>query len=269
VRDGETASVAQVVIVDSPREAGELAASAILLALREKHDLVLGLATGSSPQVVYRELARKIRQGKIDVSGLRCFALDEYVGLSPDHPASYHSTIHSSVVVPLGLNPDLVAVPPGSFDSVLSAGKDYEDKIEQAGGVDIQLLGLGSNGHIGFNEPGSSLASLTRVKTLTEQTRLDNARFFGSLEDVPTHCVTQGIGTILRSRRIFLLAFGGLKSQAVARAVEGPVSSACPGSAIQLHPRVSVIADEAAAAGLSQIDYYRHAWTSRPEWQQL
>ena len=269
MRAGKMASVAQVVIVDSPREAGELVGSAILLALREKPDLVLGLATGSSPQPVYLELARRIKEEQIDVSHLRCCALDEYVGLSPDHPASYYSTIRNSVVVPLGLNPDLVAVPPGSFDDVLHAGQDYEERIEQAGGVDIQILGLGSNGHIGFNEPGSSLASLTRVKTLTEQTRLDNARFFDSLEDVPTHCVTQGIGTILRARRIFLFAFGAAKSEALARAVEGPVSSACPGSAIQLHPRVTVIADEAAAAGLSQIDYYRRAWTSRPEWQQL
>lgn len=262
-------SVAQVVIVESPRQAGELVGSAILTALREKPDLVLGLATGSSPQPVYLELAKRIVQEQIDISRLRCFALDEYVGLSPDHPASYHSTIRNTVVVPLGLDPDLVAVPPGSFDNVLRAGDDYEARIERAGGVDIQILGLGSNGHIGFNEPGSSLASLTRVKTLTEQTRVDNARFFDSLEDVPTHCVTQGIGTILRAKRIFLFAFGATKSEALARAVEGPVSSACPGSAIQLHPRVTVLADQEAASGLSQIDYYRRAWTSRPEWQHL
>lgn len=263
------AQLAQVVIVESAREAGELVSSAILLALREKPDLVLGLATGSSPQPVYSELAKKINQEQIDLSMLRCFALDEYVGLPPGHPASYHTTIQTSVVVPLGLNPDLVAVPPGSFEDVLHAGRDYEARIEQAGGVDIQILGLGSNGHIGFNEPGSSLASLTRVKTLTEQTRFDNARFFDSVEEVPTHCVTQGIGTILRSKRIFLFAFGAIKSEAVARAVEGPVSSACPGSAIQLHPRVTVLADEEAASGLSQMDYYRRAWTSRPDWQHL
>lgn len=261
--------MAQVVIVKSADEAAEIASGAILEALREKPNLVLGLATGSSPQLTYLELGRRIRQEKIDVSQMRCFALDEYVGLSPNHPSSYRSAILRNVATPLGLNTDLVVVPPGTFNDVLLVGQEYEALIERAGGIDIQILGLGSNGHIGFNEPGSSLASLTRVKTLTDQTRIDNARFFETLDAVPTHCVTQGIGTILRSRRIFLFAFGPGKSRAVAKAVEGPVSSSCPGSAIQLHPRVTVLVDEAAASRLTRIDYYRKAWTSRPDWQRL
>jgi len=136
-----------------------------------------------------------------------------------------------------------------------------------AGGVDLQILGIGRTGHIGFNEPGSSLASLTRVKTLTEPTRLDNARFFDNPDDVPMHCITQGIGTILRARHLVLLAFGEAKAHAVAAAVEGPVSANQPGSAIQLHPHTTVIVDEAAASRLENLDYYRHAWANKPAWQ--
>jgi glucosamine-6-phosphate deaminase len=261
--------MAQVVVVGSARKAGMLVAEAILLALRDKPDLVLGLATGSSPQAVYTELASRIRDEHIDVSHMRCFALDEYVGLSRDHPASYYSTIQREVVRPLGLNPDLVVVPRGSLADAPDSGNDFEGRLNDAGGVDIQILGLGSNGHVGFNEPGSSLASLTRVKTLAEQTRMDNARFFDAPEGVPMHCVTQGIGTILRARQIMLLAFGSSKAEAVSRAVEGPVSSSCPASAIQLHPRVTVLADSAASSQLTQLDYYQRAWKSKPDWQRL
>jgi glucosamine-6-phosphate deaminase len=265
----ERATVAQVVVVDGAHEAGILASSTILLALKEKPNLVLGLATGASPQPVYRSLASRISNQHIDVSLVRGFALDEYVGLSPDHPASYNSTINREVVLPMGLDPDRVLVPRGKVAEVSHAGEDFEEQLTQSGGVDIQILGVGSNGHVGFNEPGSSLASLTRVKTLTEQTRSDNARFFDSPEEVPTHCVTQGIGTILRARRIILLAFGLSKAQALSRAVEGPITSSCPASAIQLHPRVTVLADLEAASQLTQLDYYQRAWQSRPDWQRL
>ena len=147
------------------------------------------------------------------------------------------------------------------------AGESYERAIAEAGGVDLQVLGIGRTGHIGFNEPGSSLASLTRVKTLTEQTRDDNARFFDSLDDVPRHCITQGLGTILRARHLVLLAFGEGKAEAVAGAVEGPVSASLPGSAIQLHPHVTVIVDEAAAARSRFADYYRFAWDNRLDFE--
>lgn len=263
------APVAQVVVVEDSREAAMLVAESIVSEIRTKPGLVLGLSTGSSPQPVYGELAARINDEKIDVSHVRGFALDEYVGLPLDHPASYRSTISREVVVPLGLDPKMVMVPNGSLEEVHHSGQDFEELLRKVGGVDIQILGIGANGHVGFNEPGSSLASLTRIKTLTEQTRVDNARFFDALEQVPTHCVTQGIGTILRSKRIFMLAFGLSKADAVARAVEGPVSSSCPASAIQLHPRVTVFADLAASKQLTQIDYYRHAWQSKPEWQTL
>ena len=156
--------------------------------------------------------------------------------------------IAREVVEPLGLDPRRIRVPDGSLDGIEHAGDDYERAIAEAGGVDLQILGIGTDGHIGFNEPGSSFASLTRVKTLTEQTRDDNARFFDSVDDVPRHCITQGLGTILRARHLVLLAFGEGKAEAVAGAVEGPLTASLPGSAIQLHPHATVVVDEAAAS---------------------
>ncbi|MCU1423712.1 MAG: glucosamine-6-phosphate deaminase [Microbacteriaceae bacterium] len=250
--------MAEVVIVETADAAGEIVADEIQRLLEAKPDAVLGLATGSTPLTTWKALARRA----LDLSAVRGFALDEYVGLEPGHPESYRSVITREVVVPLGLNPDLVRVP-ADRGPVETAGEDYERAILEAGGVDLQILGIGSTGHIGFNEPGSSLASLTRVKTLTERTRLDNARYFSSPEEVPMHCVTQGLGTILRAGHLVLLAFGEGKAEAIAGAVEGPVTASLPGSAIQLHPRVTVVVDEAAASSLRFADYYRHAWNNR------
>ncbi|WP_173923641.1 glucosamine-6-phosphate deaminase [Agromyces sp. Marseille-P2726] len=261
--------MAEVVIVDDEEAAGALVADAIVALIRRKPDAVLGLATGSTPLASYRALASRIADERIDVRGVRGFALDEYVGLPAGHPESYRSVITREVVEPLGLTPELVRVPNGDPASIRTAGADYEASLLAAGGVDLQILGIGRTGHIGFNEPGSSLASLTRVKTLTEHTREDNARFFNSPDDVPMHCITQGIGTILRARHLVLLAFGEAKARAVAAAVEGPVSASQPGSAIQLHPHTTVIVDDAAASGLANLDYYRHAWAHKPDWQRI
>jgi glucosamine-6-phosphate deaminase len=160
-----------------------------------------------------------------------------------------------------------VHVPDGSLDGIEHAGAEYDAKIRAAGGVDLQLLGIGTDGHIGFNEPGSSFSSRTRVKTLTEQTRKDNARFFDFLDQVPMHCITQGLGTILEARHLVLLAYGEGKAQAVADAVEGPLSAFVPGSAIQLHPHTTVVVDEAAASRLKLADYYRYTFANKPAWQ--
>lgn len=252
--------MAEVVIVESADAAGELAADAIEHLVATVPRPVLGLATGSTPLTTWRALARR----GLDLSHVRGFALDEYVGLPPGHPQSYRTVITREVVEPLGLTPSLVRVP-AERGPLVTAGEEYEAAIEAAGGIDLQVLGIGSTGHIGFNEPGSSFASLTRIKTLTERTRADNARFFASPDDVPMHCVTQGLGTILRARHLVLLAFGAAKAAALAGAVEGPVTSSLPGSAIQLHPHVTVIVDEAAAAQLRYADYYRHAWRHRLE----
>ncbi len=259
--------MAEVVILRGSAEearaaAGELAAGLIEKVVRAKPDAVLGLATGSTPLPVWAALARR----DLDWRHVRGFALDEYVGLPAGHPESYRAVITREVVDPLGLTPSLVHVPGDDGGPIASAGDRYEAAIREAGGVDIQVLGIGRTGHIGFNEPGSSFASRTRVKTLTEATRADNARFFASADEVPMHCLTQGLGTILDARALVLLAFGEAKADAVAGAVEGPVSASLPGSAIQLHPEVTVILDEAAASRLRFADYYRYAWDNRPDW---
>lgn len=259
----------EVVIVTNAEAAGALAAAAILELARVKRDAVLGLATGSTPLPVYRALAAARAPGEHDLSLLSAFALDEYVGLPTRHPESYRAVIDREVVEPLGLDPERVHVPNGALAGIRSAGADYEQAIRAAGGIDLQLLGIGTDGHVGFNEPGSSLASLTRVKTLMEQTRKDNARFFDRPEDVPMHCITQGLGTILRARHLMLLAFGERKAPAVAAAVEGGVSSNHPGTIIQLHPHATVLVDEAAASRLEHGDYYRYAWANKPAWQGL
>lgn len=252
--------MAEVVIVGDAREGGALAAELIARRVLADPATVLGLATGSTPLSTWAALARR----GLDLSRVRGFALDEYVGLTPGSPQSYRATVLRDIVEPLGLDPGRVRVP-GDDGALEGAGERYEAAIAAAGGVDLQVLGIGTTGHIGFNEPGSSLASRTRVKTLTEQTRRDNARFFGSLDEVPRHCLTQGLGTIRDARRLVLLAWGAGKAEAVAGAVEGPVSASCPGSAIQLHPDVTVIVDEPAAARLRFADYYRHAWAHRHE----
>ena len=255
--------MAEVVIVGSADEAGEIAAGIIQSLITNLPDAVLGFATGSTPLSTYRALAAR----GLDLGAVRGFALDEYVGLPPGHPESYRAVIDREVVGPLGLQDRNVRVPGDDGMPLQGAGERYEADIHAAGGVDLQLLGIGRTGHIGFNEPGSSLASLTRVKTLTESTRIDNARFFDSLDQVPTHCITQGLGTILRARQLVLLAFGEAKAAAVASALEGPVSSSTPGSVVQLHPKVTVIVDEAAAARLENADYYRYAWDQRLDWE--
>jgi len=259
--------MAEVVVVPDAQAAGALVADTLVALIRRKADAVLGLATGSTPLATYRALAERVRAEQLDVSAVRGFALDEYVGLPTGHPESYRAVITREVVEPLGLNPRLVQVPSGDPATITRAGADYETAIAAAGGVDLQILGIGRSGHIGFNEPGSSLASRTRIKTLTEATRIDNARFFASIEDVPTHCITQGIGTILAARHLVLLAFGPSKAAAVAAAVEGPVSASQPGSAIQLHPHVTVIVDAPAGSQLGQLAYYEHAWAHKPAWQ--
>ena len=257
--------MAEIVIVRDKEAAGALVAGHIAALIRENPETVLGLATGSTPLPVYEALRTRLEG--VDVSRVRGFALDEYVGIDPAHPESYRSVITREVVEPLGLNPALINTPDGTPDGIEHHGEDYEAAILDAGGIDLQILGIGTDGHIGFNEPGSSFASQTRVKTLTQQTRRDNARFFDSVDDVPMHCITQGLGTILRARHLVLLAFGEGKAAAVAGAVEGPVSASLPGSAIQLHARATVVVDEAAASQLTRAEYYRYAYDNKPDWQ--
>lgn len=217
---------------------------------------MLGLATGSSPVGTYDALAKLVRAGELDVTGVTGFALDEYVGLDYAHPESYHAVIHRTVTEPLGLDPHRVHVPDGLAEDLHHACAAFEQAINDAGGIDVQILGIGTNGHIGFNEPTSSLGSRTRFKTLSMQTRADNARFFDSPDEVPRHCLTQGIGTVLDARKIILVAHGEAKAAAIAAMIEGPLTSMCPASALQLHPDATVIIDRAAAGELQLADYY-------------
>lgn len=261
--------MAEVVIVESGAAAGTLIAQSIRDLIEASPTAVLGLATGSTPLPIYRALARSLAEDPLDLSGVRGFSLDEYVGMPDGHPQSYRSVITREVVEPLGLTPANIRVPNADLRTLQESGAEYEEAIRAAGGVDLQILGIGRTGHLGFNEPGSSFASLTRVKTLAQATRADNARFFDSPSDVPMHCVTQGLGTILRARHLVLLATGEQKAAAIAAAVEGPITASQPGSAIQLHPHVTVVVDEAAASRLANADYYRYAWDNRLAWARI
>jgi glucosamine-6-phosphate deaminase len=254
-------------VVISP-DAEVLSADAIEALVRAHPAAVLGLATGSSPLPTYRRLIRRHRDGTgPSYDGVRCFLLDEYVGLPAGHPETYRETIFRELTDALGISRDRVHSPdPADLEH---AGRRYEEAIVAAGGVDLQVLGIGSDGHLAFNEPGSSLASVTRIKTLTARTRADNARFFGSVDAVPRHVLTQGLGTILRARHLLLLAAGAGKADAVAAAVEGPLSASCPASVLQLHPHATVLVDEAAAGRLERASYYREVYAAKPPWQGL
>ncbi|SFT33293.1 glucosamine-6-phosphate deaminase [Geodermatophilus amargosae] len=257
----------EVIVLPGPDDVARVAADVVAGVVRRRPGAVLGLATGSSPVGVYAELARRVAAGELDLSGVRGFALDEYVGLPAGHPESYAAVIGRDVTGRLGLDPARVHVPDGRAADLEAAAEDYEQAIAAAGGVDVQLLGIGANGHIGFNEPTSSFGSRTRLKTLAPRTRADNARFFDSPDEVPMHCLTQGLGTILGARRLLLVAQGSAKAEAVAAAVEGPLTSMCPASALQLHPRATVVVDEAAAARLTLLDHYRQVYARKPAWQ--
>ncbi|WP_120521299.1 glucosamine-6-phosphate deaminase [Arthrobacter celericrescens] len=259
----------EVVILPGNRQIGRLAADAIEELLRRKPDAVLGLATGSSPLPVYDELSRRHNEEGLDFSNAHAFALDEYVGLEPGHPESYREVIRREFTDRVNIDPANVHSPDGTAEDLPAACAAYEDAIRERGGVDLQILGVGTDGHIGFNEPGSSLVSRTRIKTLIEQTRKDNARFFGSIDDVPHHVVTQGLGTIMDARHVILIATGARKAQAVCDFVEGPVAAICAASVLQLHPHATILIDEAAASSLKLADYYRHAFESKPKWQGL
>ncbi|GAA2030994.1 glucosamine-6-phosphate deaminase [Terrabacter terrae] len=255
-------------IAESAADAASTAADLIQRAVRAKPEVVLGLATGSSPVGIYDELARRLSDGGISLAAASAFMLDEYVGLPPDHPQAYRSVIEDKFTRKVDIDPAHVHGPDGTADDVEAACADYEQAIRAAGGIDVQILGIGTDGHIAFNEPSSSLASRTRIKTLTRQTRIDNSRFFdGDLDAVPSHCLTQGIGTILEARQILLIAAGSAKAEAIRQTVEGPVSARWPATALQLHPAVTVLLDPAAASRLDLADYYREVWANKPEWQ--
>ncbi len=253
----------EVIIQPDVTAASQLAARMVARQLREKPNSVLGLPTGSTPLLLYRELVAL----KLDWRRVTTFNLDEYVGLGPDHPQSYARFMWENLFRQVNILRKNVHIPDGLAKDIPKFCTRYERQIRQVGGIDLQVLGIGTDGHIGFNEPSSSLASRTRIKTLTAETRRDNARFFGREEDVPHHVITMGIGTIMEARQVLLLAFGENKAAAVAAAVEGPITAMCPASILQMHPVAKIVVDEAAAGRLQKTDYYRWVFAQKPLWQ--
>lgn len=247
----------RVIIENDADAVADVATQIMSEQLVRKPDSVLGLATGSTPLKLYGRLVQECQTGRISFAKVTTFNLDEYVGLEPGHSQSYRYFMDQHLFRDVDINLQQTYLPQVHVDDLNQAGKRYEEQIVSAGGIDLQLLGIGADGHIGFNEPGSSLASRTRLKALTRQTRQDNSRFFESIDQVPQLAVTMGIGSILEARRCLILATGAGKSEAVRDMIEGPVASRVPASALQLHPDVIAIVDQEAAQRLVYCDYYQ------------
>jgi glucosamine-6-phosphate deaminase len=258
----------EVIIQLNQEAAAALVARITAKELRANPTLVLGLATGSTMECVYRNLVRLHREEKLDFSLCRTFNLDEYVGLFPADPNSYRHYMEHHLFHHVNVDPRNTHLPNGLAQDLDGECRRYEAAIKRVGGVDLQLLGIGKAGHIGFNEPLSALQSRTRVKALTPTTIKQNAPFFGGEEHMPRRAITMGVGTIIEARRCLLLATGESKADVIARAVEGPITSMVSASAMQLHPHCTVIVDEAAAGKLKEKDYYRWIFENEPEWQE-
>lgn len=251
----------ELMIHKNYQEMSKAAALAVADVLNRKPNAVLGMATGSTPLGLYQELVRLHREEGLDFSQVTTFNLDEYVGLPVSHPQSYHYFMHENFFKHVNIPRQNVYIPSGTTNNYRAFCDWYEQRIHDCGGIDVQILGIGSDGHIAFNEPTSSLSSRTRLKTLAEPTINDNARFFDRREDVPIYAITMGVGTILEARQIILLANGKNKASAIAAAVEGPVTSMITASALQLHPSTQVYLDEDAAGALKMRSYY--AWIQK------
>lgn len=257
----------EIIIQPDDRAGYKLAARILAAAVRARPAAVLGLVTGRTALPLYEEVKRLHRDEKLTFSSVRTFNLDEYVGLPPEHPASYHSFMKTHLFDGIDIKRSHTHIPNGMAADIPEECRSYEERIREAGGIDLQILGIGADGHIGFNEPSSSLGSRTRIKTLTDGTRRDNAHAFQKLDDVPRHVITMGVGTIMDARTCLVLAFGMGKAEPVARAVEGPVTAMVPASALQFHPDVKVILDRQSAAGLTRKEYYEKVFRDKPEWQ--
>ena len=254
----------EIIINENHNALAKIVVDSIEAMVVQKPDSVLGVATGSTPIPIYEELARRVDAG-LDLSQLKIFGLDEYVGLDENNEQSYAYFIREHIIEPCKINPENVRLLSGVAPDLKAEAKDFEDAIAAAGGIDLQILGVGHNGHIAFNEPSSSLASRTRRITLTEKTIEANSRFYNSIDEVPHHAISQGIGTILEARHLVMLAYGEEKSDAGKGMIEGPVAAFMPASALQLHPRVSILIDEGAASQLVKADFYKYGWESKEE----
>ncbi len=246
----------EIIITKNYDEMSRVSAGIIAREIKKKHDLVLGLATGDTPVGTYKELVKLHKSEGLDFSKAKSFNLDEYVGLAPTHPNSYNFFMWDNLFRHVNINPTNVHIPQGNTDDPEEFCIWYEEQIKKAGGVDLQVVGIGGDGHIAFNEPGSSFASRTRVKALFKQTIEDNSRFFDKMEDVPRFAITMGIGTILEARKTLLIASGKKKAEVCAQFIEGPVTSQITATALQLHNYVTVVLDEEAASKLTRTEYY-------------
>ena len=254
----------EIIIKETYQEMSAAAAKAVAKVLNAKPNAVLGLATGSTPLALYKELVRMHRDEGLDFSQVTTFNLDEYVGLRKDHPQSYHYFMYENLFKHVNIPAQDVYIPSGTTDNYEAFCRWYEQRIVECGGIDLQILGIGSDGHIAFNEPSSSLGSRTRIKTLARQTIEDNARFFDKPDDVPIYAITMGVGTIMEADKILLVANGAKKAAAVAAAVEGPVTSMITASALQLHRDCTFYLDREAAEDLKLIDYYEWIQSKLP-----
>ena len=258
------------VIIQPTKEAAAMLVSRILAKeIQAKPQLVLGLATGRTMEAVYGLLAQMYRVGQLDFSQCKSFNLDEYVGLAPTDPHSYRYYMNEQLFSHVNIDLANTYLPNGAAENLDAECELYEENIRKRGGIDLQLLGIGRSGHIGFNEPLSALLSRTRVKPLTPTTIEQNSGLFERPEHMPRRAITMGVGTILDARRCILLATGAEKADIIAKAVEGPITSMISATALQLHRRCTVIVDEAAAAKLQGTDYYRWVFANEPEWQEF
>jgi glucosamine-6-phosphate deaminase len=255
----------EVIIAKTYQDMSRAAALAVAEVLNATPDAVIGMATGSTPLGLYQELVRMHKKEGLDFSQVTTFNLDEYVGLPVTHSQSYHYFMHENFFKHVNIPPQNVHIPSGTTSNYRAFCAWYEQRIQECGGIDVQILGIGSDGHIAFNEPASSLSSRTRLKTLAKQTIDDNARFFASREEVPVYAITMGVGTIMEARKILLLANGAKKAEAVAAAVEGPVTSMITASALQMHPDATVYVDDPAASKLKMREYYDWIQKKKPD----
>ncbi len=253
----------EVIITSSYDEICEKAARIIQQEWQKKNNLVLGLATGETPLGVYKKIIEMNQRKEIDFSSIIAFSLDEYLGLEEEHPQSFAFYMKENFFRHTNIKMENIFRLEGKPPDIETHCQEYEEKIKSYGGIDIQMLGIGRNGHIGFNEPGSSLSSRTRVKTLAEETIRDNARFFTDEQEVPRFCLTMGIGTVMEAKIIILLASGKGKSDAIKSCVEGAVTASVPASALQLHPRVKILVDEEAGSLLTNKDYFRWVFKNK------
>lgn len=256
----------EVIICPSAARANLLTAQLIADTIKAKPKAVLGLATGKTPEGVYSRLAQLNKEEGLDFSQVTSFNLDEYIGIPATHPQSFRATMDRELFSKINIKKDNTHLPDGMAKDLDAECARYEKAIAATPGIDLQLLGIGLNGHLAFNEPLSSLSSRTRTKSLTPETRRQNTPAFGSLDEVPTRAITMGVGTILESKWSILLATGSSKAEILLKAIEGPISAVVPASALHMHRRCTVILDEQAAEWLKMKEYYRWVLANEPEW---